>query len=383
VNHPGLRAAALEWDHRGVTVYIVFAVLILLVVFVVWMIHSTSDEKRRQWAEAADALGLVVERRVPEGHVLPAMVGDRHGQPVRLGVLVTRKRYIADLTYVETPLPRLLALGLKVFRREGLGSGPIPFGDRYVVWGSPRERAHALVAVPELHDALMSYAKAEFGISLSDTAVRLQAPGFCFRPRQLERELDRCIALAQTVIRAAESLGPSDIQRAVDAGWRPIADARRLTLEGLVMSGRCAGVHVEVKAIPRDDECDTSLTVRFDRPLELGLSLERHAGTGALDRLLRGAEDIETGTAAFDARFMVQGNESKAVRAALTATVRARLLELDERAAVTLNDELLRADASVLLSDPEQLDAAITAITQAGAELTGISEAEGAGPYRR
>lgn len=364
------------------TVPILFAVFALMAVLMVWTIHSMSEGKRKRWAEAAEALGLVLERRVAERHALPWMVGERDGQPVRLGVLASPGRYKQERTYVETSLPRSLALGLIVSRHSTFRSGPLPLDEIYSVGGSPLERAHALVAVPDLHEALMSRAKAEFGIHLSDTAVRLEASGFCFDVRQLERELARCIAIARTLMHAADSLGPSDLQRAVDAGWRPIADARRLTLEGLIMSGRCEGVHLEVKAIPRGDECDTSLIVRFDQSLDLGLSLERQEGIAALKNLFN-AEEIETGDAAFDAHFIVRGNRSELVRGALTATVRARLLELGEQAKVTLTDELLRAETGVLLSDPEQLDAAITAITRAAAELTGTGAAEGVGPYRR
>src|SRR5690606_28424166 len=63
------------------------------------------------------------------------------------------------------------------------------------------------------------------------------------------------------------------------------------------------------------------------------------------------------------------------------AETRAIERELDELAAVTLTDETLEAHASVLL-DAERLDAAITAIALAGAELSGRGATETVGPYR-
>ena len=114
--------------------------------------------------------------------------------------------------------------------------------------------------------------------------------------------------------------------------------------------------------------------MRFDRALGIGLRLERQDAFPSLAELL-GMQDIRIGDPTFDARFIVRGQPEPAVRAALTPEVRAPLVELQERASsLTVEDDHLRADAAWLVSEPEHLHAAITAIAQAGMALSRASE---------
>lgn len=120
--------------------------------------------------------------------------------------------------------------------------------------------------------------------------------------------------------------------------------------------------------------------MHFDRPLGLGLSLTRQNGFSRLGALI-GMEDIETGDAAFDGRFVVKGRPEHVVRAVLKPEVRARLVQLQEQASeLRVEDDRLRADVGWLVSEPAWLDAGIAAIAQAGLALSGALRA-GARPY--
>jgi len=195
--------------------------------------------------------------------------------------------------------------------------------------------------------------------------------------------VDNAVELSRRLVSASDVLGPSHLERVIGEVWRAIAEARGLSLhvDRNMLSGRTEGVHLEVHAAQHGDVYRTTFLVRFDRALGIGLRLERQAGLSMLGALV-GMQDIETGDAAFDKRFVVKGQPESAVRAALTPEVRARLVSLQAHASsLTVEDDHLRADVGWLVSEPAHLNGAIAAIAQAGAALSGVGE-RAVGPYR-
>jgi hypothetical protein len=113
----------------------------------------------------------------------------------------------------------------------------------------------------------------------------------------------------------------------------------------------------------------------------MGLKLERQGALSGLGALL-GMQDIRTGDATFDDRFVVKGMPEASVRAALTPFVRQTLIALQEQASLlVVEDNLLRAEVGWLVTEPEWLHAGIMTIARAGAALTGTTS-QGVGPYR-
>jgi hypothetical protein len=239
------------------------------------------------------------------------------------------------------------------------------------------EEARRLLSTPYVLEPLLALSSTTFRPYVRDSVVKLEARRKVIDADVLYVVIENAVELAGRLSAAREALGPSYVKRVIGGVWGAVAAARGLTLdvERRVMSGRTEGVHVEVHAMQRGIHFATRFLVRFDRPLGFGLRLERQAGMLEIDVVLGGLQDIRTGDATFDRRFVVRGRPEAVVRAALTPEVRARLVQLQERASsLAVQDDHLYADAAWLVSEPEHLHAAITAMAQAGAALRSASE---------
>jgi hypothetical protein len=374
---------------------------------VAWSAYFQPKWDGERWARAAAALGLTLEPRTSSGFFYKGpvtsqrMIGERGGVPVRVGIRYVvvghgKNRRRIYYTYVEAMLARPLGLGLSVAPSSWLanaigdlvGAGDLQVGHPaldagYKISAAIPDQARQLLITPYVLEPLLALSSASFRPYLHDDVVKLEARQKCLSAEVLYGVIDNAAELSRRLASASDALGPSHVERVVGEVWRAIAEARGLTLdvERSMMAGRTEGVHVEVYAAQRGDAFTTTFLVRFDRPLGIGLRLERQAGLSKLGALI-GMQDIETGDATFDKRFLVKGQPEAAVRAALSPEVRSRLVSLQEHASsLTVEDDHLRADVGWLVSEPAHVHGAIAAIAQAGAALTGAGE-RAVGPYR-
>ena len=379
--------------------------------YVAWRFYFQPKWDGRRWVKAAAALGLTLERggsaMLYSGpNFTHPMVGAFGGVPVRARIRVETEhggvlgpnRRIVHYTCVEAALARPLDIGLRLSPSgwvrwlDALGEvrGDIEIGHRaldaaYTISAADLGRAQRLLTTPYVLEPLLALSTAGFRPYLTDAVVKLEARRKCLDADVLYGAIENAVELASRLAAARDALGPSHLERVVGEVWRTVAAARGLSLdvERRVMSGRTEGVYVEVHALQRDTYTATRFGVRFDRPLGLGLRLQRQDGLTGLGTLL-GMQDIQTGDATFDARFVVKGQPENAVRAALTPEVRARLVSLQERAAsLAVEDDHLYADVAWLVSEPEHLHGAIAAIAQAGAALhSGVVSERATAGYR-
>lgn len=376
---------------------------------VAWASYFRPKREGERWAAAAHALGLTLEPRTAAHRVglygsgptiTQRMYGTRAGMGVCVGIRVEvrgsgKNRSVTYYTYVDVQLPRSLELGLSVtpsgaldVLADLLGSRDLQVGHpaidaRYRIHAAVADQARALLLVPYVGEALLALSSSAFRPYLSDASVKLEAHKKELDPRSLSVVIDQAVDVAHRVVSARSSLGPSFVERVLTEAWRPVAEARGFMLDtgGRAMMGRAEGVHVAVHATQQGDACTTSFIVRFDRPLGVGLSLERQQGFSRVAAFF--GQDILVGDPDFDARFIVKGSPTETVRAVLTPEVRARLVALQEHAtSLLVQDDALRADVGWLVTEPAWLHAGIMTVAQAGAALSGTGEV-GVGPYRR
>jgi hypothetical protein len=387
---------------------IIGAAAVIIVLANVWGLYFGPKIAGQKWERAAAQLGLSLEPAASRvgfwsgTNIHQRMIGERGGVPICVGIRVVvtgtgknRRRHY--YTYVEAQLPRSLELGLHVSPSNWLASAlggliggqdlqvGIPDLDaRYRIAASIADQARALLSAPYVAEVLLGLSGRTFQPYLTDTHVKLEAQSKCLDARDLAIAADWCVDLAHRVVSARTTIGLSTLQKVMNEAWRPIAESHGLSIdyERRMMSGRVGGMHVEVCGMQDGDHYRTAFVVRFDRPLGIGLKLERQDGWGALGGLV-GMQDIKVGDRAFDDRFIVKGSPEAAVREALTAEVRATLIQLQEHAtSLTVEDRGLRADVGWLVNEPSWLHAAITSIARAGAVMTG-THLSSAGPYRR
>lgn len=383
----------------------------LMVCLFAWSLYFQPKWDGERWARAARALGLALEPRTGAHDIglfssgptiKQQMIGERGGVPVRVGVRIVvtsggKNRQTTYYTYVEAAFPRSLEIGLNAAPSSWLagafealvGVADLQVGHpaldaAYRIQGGIADQTAALLATPYVADPLVALASARFRPYLSDHTVKLETNTKRFDVAELSRTLDTAVELVHRIVSARMAIGPSALQRTLAQAWRPIAEELGLTLdlERYTMSGRCAGMHVEVCTTQSGASYATTFTVAFDRALGLGLKLERQGALSKLGSML-GMQDIQTGDRTFDERFIVKGNPEDAVRAALTAEVRQRLVTLQEQASMLeVEDRYLRAHVGWLVGETAWLRAGITTIAAAGAALTGMST-HASGPYRR
>lgn len=385
------------------------AVLLVIGGILAWPLYLLPKRQGERWAAAAHALGLTLEPRTAAHRVglygsgpviTQRMYGTRAGMEVCVGIRVEVRgsgddRSVTYYTYVEVQLPRPLELGLNVTPSGALdvladlvGSRDLQVGhpaidSRYRIHAAVADQARALLLLPYVGEALLALSSSAFRPHLSDASVKLEAHKKELDPRSLSIVIDQAVDVAHRVVSARSSLGPSFVERVLTEAWRPVAEARGFMLDTgrRAIMGRAEGVHVAVHATQQGDACTTSFIVHFDRPLGLGLSLERQQGFSRVVAFF--GQDILVGDPDFDARFIVKGGPSEAVRRVLTPEVRARLIALQEQAtSLLVRDDALRADVGWLVTEPAWLHAGIIAIAQAGAALSRTGEVD-VGPYRR
>jgi len=387
----------------------ILGVLVLAVVWgtIAWHVYYRPKRDGERWVKAAAALGLTLEGRGGGDGVFyngpditNRLVGAFGGVPVRVGIrwVLSGGRYKRRIyyTYVEAALPRPLDLALSLSPSSWLGNAfgalvgarDMQVGDpaldaAYEILAASPDEARGLLTMPYVREPLLALSSTTFRPHLSDTVVKLEAHGKCLSADVLYGVIENAVELACRVASARHALGPSRVDRVILEVWGAVAGARGLTLDAgrRTISGRTEGAHVEVCLQQRGTVFTTTFLARFDRALGIGLRLQRQAGMAEIDVVLGGMQDIRTGDATFDRRFIVRGRPEAAVRAALIPEVRARLVQLQERASsLTVEDDHLRADAHWVVTEPEHVHAAISAIAQAAVALSRACER--AVPYR-
>jgi len=382
------------------TVFLVTAI-VLGVVF--WNHHESE-----QWQRAAQALGLTLERNPRYSSSLfkpfytQQMVGQRGGLPVRVGVRAESSgsgdnRSTTYYTHIDVSLPQSLELGLGARAQHAIsrmfgalvGESDVQIGDPeidpyYTISAAEPEMVRRLFAVPYVAAALRAHREAPFRPQIYDTNVRVETRGKVLHAGALGRAIDGAVDLARRVLAGRGEIGVTPAEEAVAPSWRQVAQARGLTLdlENTRMHGRYEGMYIDVDTKLEKGERVTQFTVRYDRPLGVGLKLTRQGALTGLGKLL-GMQDIEVGDPVFDARFVVKGTPEHAVRAMLTPEVRSRLVDLQGQASrLEVADDRLVAVVGWLVADARWLESGIAAVAKAGAALAQVTPG-GVGPYRR
>ena len=367
--------------------------------------------ERKKWLRVGDRLGLMPHPSSVHGkrasffgrnYYCDDLVGNRQGLNVRLGVRVVvtgsgDSRSTTYYTYARVDFGRSLDLGLGVTPRNVVarffgslvGEKDVQVGDEavdpfYTIHAADEAVASRMLGAPYVREALVALKGANFKPHIGDESLRCERVGKSFDPGALGVALDSAVDLARRLLAARETVGPSSAEHAVSTVWRDVAASLgfQLDVANTRMQGRAEGMHVEVDTQLRQRRRWTVFTVRFDRQLGVGLSLTRQGSLSALTKLF-GAQDIELGDPVFDQRFVVKGSPEPRVRALLTPTVRALLVDLQGHATqLEVADDRLSAHLAWLVSDPAWLGSGIVAVARAGAALAQVST-EAPGPYRR
>lgn len=362
----------------------------------------------REWAQTCQQLGLTLgppRRRgvfsgsAPTIHM--PMQGQRAGMNVEIGIRVVvrrsgNNRSTEYYTYCKVDFTESLDLGLHM-RTAGMlgrawnalaGQSDLQVGDPeldplYEIRAIDAEHARALCRIPYVREGLLWHAPSSFAPAIGDERVYLETSGRKLDHRTLAGVLDGAVDLARRIVAGRAQIGLSEGQRAVTERWRLVAQRYGMSVdvEATKIEGRVDGVHVEVDAQIRRNNRITVFTVKFDRPIGVGLKMTRQNSLHSVGKLL-GMQDIETGDENFDVRFLVKGNPPDRVRQMLTPEVRVRLAQLSDQAAkLEVHDDRLSAEVAWLVARPEDLESGMRMVSQAAAALLAVSSTE-AGPFR-
>jgi hypothetical protein len=125
------------------------------------------------------------------------------------------------------------------------------------------------------------------------------------------------------------------------------------------LQGQLHGNSVEVSTVTRHTgkvrKVRTRYRVHYPRPLRLGLSVTESTMLSGVSVFL-GAQDIDTGDAIFDRRFIVKGNNLYRVADFLNASRRREITDLfDELGGVRLDDDRIEWSSKSIASESSEL----------------------------
>ncbi len=157
-------------------------------------------------------------------------------------------------------------------------------------------------------------------------------------------------------------------RRQIDQDLDAWAEALGLVRMGNDLFGQRDGMPVGARLAldaPKGQWARWTVHARLQPPLDLGLSI--HTRGQEVEDVTKGARLVATGDTAFDARFVVRGDEPERVRALLGPSLRQRLLRQIPRAAL-----FMVTDQGVAMQVPRP-HANLEWFTQALDRLTGIA----------
>lgn len=146
--------------------------------------------------------------------------------------------------------------------------------------------------------------------------------------------------------------------------WAQLAERYHLHDSSNGLSGVLDGTSVQLAIETRgsgEDKTDWTVASGFlSPPLDLGLSVSKEGLLSSAWASLAGTEDVQTGDAAFDAAFIVQGDEAGRVRALLHPALRQAFVQAASRAtAVYANDTAVRITLQGAVSSYASLEWAL------------------------
>ena len=369
------------------------AAMVGITAVLIAMGRSRTTQQRGTWREAAAQLGFEVVPP-PGGSLLSAtryihatMRGQRGGMRVQLDVVrfPTDHNSVTYYTHLRVFFPEPLRAGFVAMPPVVAGSGDYATGPT----AGNHDVGWAINASPEVIEALHRSRRHPFEPCIVDDGVISSARGMYASAQVLADGLDDALDLAQRVLAAHREAGPDPVGKLMGEVWARVARSHGLTLEveQRRMFGRCEGVRVCVDTVsvasgtPGMEHRSTRFTVRFDRPLGVGLELTQQRAGQRLERLL-GGQDLEVGDPDFDGRFVVRGEPADQVRALLTPEVRAALVRIQSVASrLVVQDDHLMAELAGLVTDEASLDKSLVTVARAGAALAQATQRE-VSPYR-
>lgn len=175
------------------------------------------------------------------------------------------------------------------------------------------------------------------------------------------------IALVVTLRRAA-----ANTERTLETAWADFARSRKLlfhqadprvfSAQSIRITGSVDGVEIVIETIRKHDgdgtRSFTRLTAKPAEPLAFDGQIYNELPIAVLARAL-GAQDVETGDAAFDERFTVKASNELAMREHLTTEVRAALLAAESPVYVRFEDGAVSYDRRGHEKDPQKLAGAM------------------------
>jgi hypothetical protein len=167
-----------------------------------------------------------------------------------------------------------------------------------------------------------------FAPSVNDYSVTMRV-STGFQSQLLTQAIERTARLAEGLVRARVRIPPSALERTVERAFEPVARRFGGRLDRLNLA-----LHVEDEAGKlsvfvehvRGSAWQTVFELQLERRLGRGLRLADTRASSLWSRWL--GPDIRVGDEAFDSAFVVRGESEEAVRAVLTAEMRAALLAL-------------------------------------------------------
>jgi hypothetical protein len=300
-----------------------------------------------------------------------------------------RTAWTSTVTEIDPPLFIGASIGREgtlstFFGGEDLKLGIPPVDDALRLGALDPVRLRALLLTPAGSPSMLSSlcAMVQDGFKVTDSTVVCSTVGYVTDPGAIARQLDQAAWLANELETRKRALGQTAAEARVEAEWRTFAEDRGLTFDAprMHMHGTLHDAGIEVALETNAGRVQTSIGVRFPRPVGLQLHLTK-AGTFAfLTRLF--SQDIDTGDRAFDDAFIIQGHPEPAVRAVFQSPMlRATLLNIAGPAS-----ELSMTEQGVFWLWPaatigsSQLDTHVRAALGATEALFGRLEPNG--PYR-
>lgn len=150
---------------------------------------------------------------------------------------------------------------------------------------------------------------------------------------------------------------------AARASWASVAERLGLAFDSSPsLTGSYRGRRVEVSTVYRGSGKSRHICTQVETTLapylNLGLKIYRQGLLQELGKLV-GTQDIETGDAAFDAQFMIKGDDPDKVLRLLDADTRSALAAYDQHFRLNLDDMHISFEERGLITDERRLESVI------------------------
>lgn len=320
-----------------------------------------AEKSKKVWAQYASMRGL----HQPEPGKL-RIEGVFDGIPTSLFIEIER-RSDGERTRVDTftacyaKFPKNMRFGLDIAGRGGLQLFDV--GRRMPV-GHPMDAQFRALAYD--HEVLRHFLVTEFGegapasladdlvaakreyptITITDKGIKTRVSGTISTDEKLDRIATVTAKLARRFMTARSLFPKTRLENDLEREWAGFASQRGLGFdpENLTIEGLWRGYPIRIEAYTELSSWITKFSIRYPRPLMMGISLTPEY-TGHIVAKLLGYQDLKTGNPEFDKNFIVQAKNVQAALHKLDQATCVALLEAKRHSkSLKLDDEGLEIE---------------------------------------